>query len=202
MAEKVKKGSMKGKQPTGGSGEAAEILLRELEKGKKSANGENKSTPSAPKLEQVSGLSEEQMKAMDESELEERSRAVQERLEKREVELKKQAEMLDKMKKELKAIEAPMKKEILEIRTSLEEINRNESRCVTAVNDLRKALFEAEKELGQYRDQKAEMSENLIRVMAEYEKRKMERLDKIADIVGDEQEAARRKNAPVKFGGF
>mmetsp|Transcript_43367 Transcript_43367/g.169723 ORF Transcript_43367/g.169723 Transcript_43367/m.169723 type:complete len:148 (-) Transcript_43367:3304-3747(-) len=107
--------------------EAARVVMKEIEKAKIGEESSARS-PEAPKMEKVSGFSKEQMEMMDQSELEKKSRVVQERLAKREVELKRQAMRIEKLKAELKAIEAPMKKEILEVREKLEDANRQESR--------------------------------------------------------------------------
>uniref|UniRef100_A0A7S0BVK8 RAB6-interacting golgin n=1 Tax=Rhodosorus marinus TaxID=101924 RepID=A0A7S0BVK8_9RHOD len=177
--------------------EAARVVMKEIEKAKKAENSPAIS-PEAPEMEKVSGFSKEQMEMMDQSALEKKSRVVQERLAKREVELKKQAMRIEKLKAELQAIEAPMKKEILEVREKLEDANRRESSCVATINELRKTLFASESELKRIRENKMELSGNLLSIMRDYEKRKEERLNELSDLVGDEKP----KPTAVTFGGF
>lgn len=167
--------------------DAAELVLKNLEKQRASRQTTNKQTP--PKkveFEKVSELTALQNhNLLDESELDRRQRLLHEQLALKEAAAKKQATALEKLRKDLKALEEPIKAEIFQIRTKLEEMNRQESGIVSSVNNLRHQLHEQEIELGKVREKKQELADSLIKVMAEYEKRKTERLNEIASIVGD-----------------
>lgn len=191
------------------SAEAADIVLRErqrqreAEKRKQTGKHPDKTNTSEPLLETVSvpkweGADEGEV---DESELDRRQRALSEKLEKKQLEVQQQGKKLAKVRAELKALEEPIKAEIMQLRESLEQSNRREISLVTSVNSLRKDLFEKEKALKEVRKEKQDMADGLIRVMADYERRKTERLNEIAELVGAEAPNTRPPKAP-NFVGF
>lgn len=145
-------------------------------------------TPKQPTLETVSAPKWEGAEAgeVDESELERRQRAISEQLEKKQREVLRQGRELERIQSELKALEQPIKAEIMMLREKLEHSNRREKALVDNVNSLRKDLYEKEKGLTNVRAEKQRLADDLIRVMADYERRKRERLNQIAELVGDD----------------
>lgn len=105
---------------------AAELLLREMKRGKDTSAEVAPLEP--PKMEMVSLNAGMENMMAEEGEMEKQSRMVQERLEKRQAELKKQAFALERLREDLRLLEAPMKQEILKGREVIEELNRRESR--------------------------------------------------------------------------
>lgn len=186
--------------------DAAELVLKEREKERKERSKRDNDVKEV-ELEKVSELEGlKGGKLVDESELDRRQRALHQQLEKKENEAKKTAEALEKLRKDLKALEEPIKAEIFQIRTQLEEANRHESTLVVAVNDLRKQLHAQETTLKQSREKKQALADSLISLMADYEKRKTERLNEIASILGDgsgkEPGKGQTKNNKPSFEGF
>lgn len=176
-----------GRSPTA---EAAELVMKEREREKerrrrRSSNRDE--TPKAPQLESVSNPKWEGVEAgaIDESELDRRQRVIAEQLERKQTELRRTGRELARVRAELKALEEPIKAEIMSLRERLEDANRKEKALVESVNVLRKDLFEKEKALVAVRENKQNMADNLIKVMADYERRKTERLNEIAHLVGE-----------------
>lgn len=192
------------------SSEAAEVVLkerqkqREIEK-KKSKTPADATPAQAPVLETVSvpkweGAEEGEV---DESELDRRQRAIAEQLEKKQREVHRQGKELARVRAELKALEEPIKAEIMQLREKLEDANRREKALVDAVNILRKDLFAKENTLKDVRTEKQDLADDLISVMADYEKRKTERLNEIAELVGGETAQIRSSKRPSSnFSGF
>lgn len=189
--------------------EAAELVLqerrrqRETEKRKEAREAKNEvkditlEKVSVPKWE---GADEGEV---DESELDRRQRALSEQLEKRQREVIRQSKQLAKVREELKALEQPIKAEIMQLREQLESANREEISLVQDVNILRKDLFEKEKALKKVRADKQDLADNLIKVMADYERRKTERLNEIADLVGaGTSTSGKVTNKQSSFTGF
>ncbi len=189
--------------------EAAEIVLREREREreqrKRGAKGAKASVAAEPKLEAVSTPKWEGAEAgeIDESELDRRQRSITEQLDRKQRELRRTGQELAKVRAELKALEEPIKAEIMTLRQRLEEANRVEKSLVESVNSLRKDLFEKEKKLSAVREQKQNMADDLIKVMADYERRKTERLNEIAHLVGEDvsPSSSGKPRKPV-FQGF
>lgn len=189
--------------------EAAELVLRERQRQREAekrreareAKGEAKDITiekvSVPKWE---GADEGEV---DESELDRRQRALSEQLEKRQREVIRQSKQLARVREELKALEQPIKTEIMQLREQLETANRQEISLVQDVNLLRKDLFDKEKTLKKVRADKQDLADKLIRVMADYERRKTERLNEIADLVdaGSSTSGKVTNNQPT-FSGF
>lgn len=173
------------------SADAAEVVLKERERQreierKKKSSAEKPEVE--PELETVSVPKWEGAEAgeVDESELDRRQRAIAEQLEKKQKEVHRQGKELARVRAELKALEEPIKAEIMQLREKLEDSNRREKSLVESVNTLRKDLFDKEKSLGEVRTEKQQLADNLIKVMADYEKRKTDRLNEIAELVGGE----------------
>jgi len=189
--------------------EAAELVLkerqrqRELERRTKQAGDASDKAVAEPTLEQVSVPKWEGAEAgeVDESELDRRQRAISERLERKQREVHEQGKELARVRAELKALEEPIKAEIMQLREKLESANRTEKGLVETVNALRKDLFEREKELSDVRATKQDLADGLIGVMADYEKRKTERLNEIAALVGGEA-VPKKTAAKSNFAGF
>lgn len=192
------------------SSEAAEVVLKERRKQreieeKKSKAAADGATPQEPTLETVSvpkweGAEEGEV---DESEMDRRQRAIAEQLEKRQREVNRLGKELARVRADLKALEEPIKAEIMQLREKLEDSNRREKALVDAVNLLRKDLFTKEKALKEVRTEKQDLVDDLIRVMADYEKRKTERLNEIADLVGGEPAQKLSSKRPASnFSGF
>lgn len=194
------------------STDAAEIVLKERQRQKeterrKKAQQQAKASESStegPKLETVSIPKWEgaDQGEIDENELDRRQRVIAQELEKKHREIQKQDKRLAKVRHDLKVLEEPIKAEIMQLRESLEQMNRTELNLVESVNSLRKNLHEQEKELDKIRTQKQDMVDNLIKVMADYEKRKTERLREIAEIVGEDFARSFSKNPSSSFSGF
>ncbi|KAA8499811.1 hypothetical protein FVE85_7396 [Porphyridium purpureum] len=175
------------------SAQAAELVkqarLQESER-RKQAEDEQKRLSNTPdmdselELEEVSKM-DPGLAGMDDNELFRRQRALQEKLEVKHMEYVKQAKRLQILRQELKDLEEPLKREIFAARTRLEEVNKDETRWVNEVNGLRKQMREAEKELQKARSLKQECTDSLVTVMADYEKKKEERLEQIALILGE-----------------
>lgn len=188
--------------------EAAELVLRERARQREhNARQTNADALAAvpPKLETVSVPRWDGAEAgdVDESELDRRQRALSQHLDKRQAEVVRQGKELARVRRELKKLEEPIKLEIMALRERLEESNRREMGLVTTVNTLRKDLFEKEGELGEVRKEKQAFADQLITVMADYEKRKTDRLNEIVDLVGGEpvgeQKTASRASDFVGF---
>lgn len=175
------------------SSEAAEVVLRERERQrqaddrKKKASSDQLDEEKKPSLETVSTPKWDGAEAgeVDESELDRRQRALAEQLERRQREVIRQSKQLARVRDDLKALELPIKAEIMQLRERLEDANRREVVLVDTVNSLRKDLFEKEKGLKNVREEKQTLADDLIKVMADYERRKTERLNEIAELVGD-----------------
>lgn len=196
--------------------EAAELVLQERKRQREQAKRKeakekkagNNANGDKVQLEQVSTPKWEGAEAgeVDESELERRQRALSEKLERRQAEIARQSERLTRVREELRALEAPIKTEIMQIRQRLEEENRKEIALVASVNSLRTDLVEKEKDLKVVRDSKQDLADKLIEVMADFERRKTERLNEIAELVGEDQQPdVKKKNVkPAKssFSGF
>lgn len=199
--------------------EAAEVVLKERERErqkerqkKRQAQKQNPNKDAAtssdgthaPTLEQVSMPKWDGLESgeVDESELDRRQRALSEQLDRRQREVHQQGKRLARVREELKALEQPIKADIMQLRERLEVANRSEITLVQNVNELRKQLFEKEHLLGETRQEKQTAADELIRVMADYERRKTDRLNEIADLVGGESAHNRLTNKPAKFTGF
>lgn len=200
--------------------EAAELVLREhqrqreaekrkiREKAKKrqqstTSNGDEDEgikleTVSVPKWEGV------EQGEIDECELDRRQRSLSEQLEKRQREVIQQSKQLAKVREELKELEVPIKQEIMGLREKMEAANREEILLVQSVNTLRKELSEKETGLSKIRSEKQEFADQLIRVMADYEKRKTDRLNEIAQLVGvdDGNFHGKSSSKASSFSGF
>lgn len=206
--------SMADSRPT----EAAELVLQERKRqrdeakrreAKEAKEGKTEKNMQGDKvqLEQVSTPKWDGAEAgeVDESELERRQRALSEKLERRQAEIARQSERLTRVRDELRALEAPIKTEIMQLRQRLEDENRKEIALVASVNSLRTELASKEKELRVVRDSKQDLADKLIEVMADFERRKTERLNEIAELVGeDRQPNAKKKTVSPKpsFSGF
>lgn len=146
--------------------------------------------------------------ALDDVELARRQREVHERLEAKQAEVKRTAESLARVRSELASLEVPLKADIMRLRERLEASNRAERVLVDSVNGLRRQLHTKEVELAKIRERKQEQSDELIDVMAKYEKRKAERLEEIAHLVGGPAPSAngqtqeRTETAKSTFTGF
>lgn len=204
------------------SADAAELVLQERERQKEAQRVAQKRSPSSPtggttqsptkstevKLETVSVPKWEgaEQGEVDESELDRRQRAISEKLERKQREVIQQGKQLAKVRAELKALEVPIKQEIMNIRELLEGANKEEIYLVQSVNTLRKDLAEKEKSLDKVRSQKQDYADQLIKVMADYEKRKTERLNEIAQLVGVDEGGEGSNNVVSKssssFAGF
>lgn len=173
---------------------AAEVVLRERERERRRAASRagGSDAPSAPALETVTAMSAGGN--LDERELERRQRSISEQLERRQEEVRRTGRELARVRTELKALEAPIKAEIMALRERLEAANRGERALVDAVNALRTDLFDKEKKLAEVRERKSGLADDLIKAMADYERRKSERLEQIAHLVSDE--------TPAKGNGF
>lgn len=121
---------------------------------------------------------------VNESELDRRQRALSQQLERRQREMLEQSEKLARVREELKELEQPIKADIMTLREKLEHANREEITLVQGVNMLRKELAVKEKSLVNIRKDKQEFADQLIKVMADYERRKTERLNEIVSLVG------------------
>lgn len=195
--------------PEVSTSEAAEVVLKErqrqraLQTTQAASNPPASTSPTQPALETVSTpqWKNPQAHEIDESELDRRQRAISERLERRQLEVQRQGKQLARVRAELKALEQPIKQEIMQLRERLEDSNRRERGLVDSVNALRKDLFEKEKGLEQVRQEKQQLADDLIRVMADYERRKTERLNEIADIVGEQHVETKPTKHP-NFAGF
>jgi chromosome segregation ATPase len=143
---------------------------------------------------------------VDESELERRQRAIGARLVARQRQLEKDGAELERVRVDLAALEAPLKAEIMSLRTALEETNRREKALVDEVNRLRDALHGKEQALVLVRAEKQQHADGLIGVMADYEKRKTDALNGIARLVGEEPLEAGAASPAVRkapnFAGF
>lgn len=189
--------------------EAAEIVLRErerarLEETRRAAQDKTGGKPVEPELETVSVPKWEGAEAgeVDENELERRQRSITEQLERKQEELQRTGKELAKLRAELKELEEPIKAEIMTLRERLEAANRSEKTLVESVNSLRKDLFEKEKNLAAVRESKQKMADDLIRVMADYETRKTERLNQIAHLLGEDTASAAPGEKKSRFLGF
>lgn len=199
-----------------GPTEAAELVLQERKRQRDEAKRREAKEAKAEKdikidkvqLEQVSTPKWEGAEAgeIDESELERRQRALSEKLERRQAEIARQSERLTRVREELRALEAPIKTEIMQIRQHLEEENRKEISLVASVNTLRTDLAAKEKDLKAVRATKQDLADKLIEVMADFERRKTERLNEIAELVGEERQPESKKKAgkspKSSFSGF
>lgn len=190
------------------SSEAAEIVLKERQRQKeldnrRKAKEASSDEPQQPELEKVSVPKWEGADAgeIDESELDRRQRTISEQLEKKQREVHRQGQQLARVRAELKALEQPIKEEIMQLREKLEDSNRREKALVESVNALRKDLFGKEKNLKVVREEKQKLADDLIKVMADYERRKTERLNEISDLVGGER-ITNSTSKPSSFAGF
>lgn len=194
------------------SANAAEVVMRERERQRdidrrKAAAEGAEAGEAPPEMEAVSVPRWEGAEAgeVDESELDRRQRAIAERLDRRQREVKRTGQELARVRAELKALEEPIKAEIMKLRERLEDSNRKEKALVDTVNTLRKDLHTKEIDLKRVRDDKQDSADQLIRVMADYERRKTERLNEISAILGDESatnSAPGKKKASTEFAGF
>lgn len=175
---------------------AAEVVLRERER-RRARERVSSETPQAPALETVSTVGT--AVAVDERELERRQRNLSEQLARKQEEVQQTGRKLARVRGELAAIEAPIKAEIMTIRERLEAANRAEKALVDGVNALRKELFVKEKKLGEVRSEKQGYADDLIKIMADYERRKADRLEQIAHLVGDQSTKSSKSNG---FQGF
>ena len=193
----------KGDATGGNSSTAAELVLRERERERTRRSKSKQGTPAAPKLEKVSTPSLGAAANVDERELERRQRTIHEQLERRQEEVRRTGQELARVRAELAELEAPIKADIMKLREKLEASNRIEKSLVNAVNNLRTELFEKEKKLSEVRQTKQSLSDDLIKTMADYEKRKSERLEQIAHLVGDSpSNSGRQPNGKSSFTGF
>lgn len=190
------------------SSEAAEVVLQERQRQKELDNRRRAKESTSdelqqPVLETVSVPKWEGADAgeVDESELDRRQRVISEQLEKKQREVHRQGQQLARVRAELKALEQPIKEEIMQLREKLEESNRQEKALVESVNALRKDLHGKEKSLKEVREGKQQLADNLIKVMADYERRKTERLNEIADLVGG-QRVTKSSSKSSNFAGF
>lgn len=192
------------------SSEAAEVVLKERQKQreieqKRAKAADGTAALEKPTLEIVSVPKWEGAEdgEVDESELDRRQRAIGEQLERRQREVHRQGKELARVRAELKALEEPIKAEIMQLREKLEDSNRREKALVDSVNMLRKDLFTKENSLKEVRSEKQDLADDLIRVMADYEKRKTERLNEIADLVGgDSVRTPASDRQTSNFSGF
>lgn len=147
-------------------------------------------TPEPPKHETVQspeiGWVGAESGDVDENELERRQRAISQRLIARQRQLAKDGAELERVRKELAALEAPLKAEIMSLRSALEDSNKREKFLVDEINALRDTLHEKEKEVVDVRSEKQQHADSLISVMADYEKRKTDALNGIASLVGED----------------
>jgi len=179
---------------------AAEFVLQEqlreleLEKRRASAGEE------VVEEEVVSGWEGDGIGDVDEDEMERKQRALNLRLAKKEKEIKEQAVRLHSLREKLLALEAPLKAEIFRIRQALEETNKRESGLVGKINAMRKELRSAEEELAKVRVEKRANKDELFKVMADYEKRKNDRLEEISSVIGDHDPATTKTSQ--NFSGF
>ncbi|PXF49380.1 hypothetical protein BWQ96_00696 [Gracilariopsis chorda] len=205
------------------SSDAAELVLKERQRQRslhantapdpRSPNNPNNAL-SKPKLETVStpqwgNTPSSEHSVLDEADLDRRHRALQQKLERKQQDIQRQGKRLQKVRDELKALEVPIRAEIMNIRQQLEQANREEITLVDTVNALRNDLYNREQQLTQVRATKQHMADNLIKVMADYEKRKAERLNQIAELVADEEGANKppppsksKPSSTSKFLGF
>lgn len=190
------------------SSEAAEVVLQERQRQREL--GDRRKDKEAvsdelqqPVLETVSVPKWEGADAgeVDESELDRRQRVISEQLDKKQREVHRQGQQLARVRAELKALEQPIKEEIMQLRERLEDSNRREKALVESVNALRKDLYGKEKSLKEVREEKQQLADNLIKVMADYERRKTERLNEIADLVGS-QRVTKPTSKGSNFSGF
>jgi len=164
---------------------AAEVVLRDRERARRQTA--RKGVPAKatePVLEKVSVPSLGAADGVDEGELSRRHRSIQEQLSRKQEEIERTGRELSRVRTELAELEAPIKADIMKLREQLESENRVEKTLVDSVNSLRKDLFAKEKKLGTVREKKQKLSDDLIQVMADYERRKSERLEQIAHLVG------------------
>jgi len=193
--------------------EAAEFVraerAREMESVKRRAankDGGGGEDASVAQDEVVTGWEGVDVGGIDENEMARKQRQLQERLESKHREAIRQAKRLEELRRELKALEEPLKQEVFEVRSKLELEIREEAKFVAQVNQLRKELRVAEAALAGTRERKRELADSLVDVMADYEKRKEKRLAELADLLGDgagpgiSDEPA--KSAAPAFGGF
>lgn len=75
-------------------------------------------------------------------------------------------------------------------------------RCVASVNELRKSLHATEQELTEIRSEKTKSSEKLVLLMADYESKKREKLQKIEELIDGGTEKSKPSKQQVHFGGF
>jgi chromosome segregation ATPase len=123
---------------------------------------------------------------VDDNELSRRQREISDRLARRQKQLLRDSDELERVRLELAALEAPLKAEIMSLRTALEEANKKETLLVAEVNALRMDLHAKEQGLVLARAQKQQHADSLIDVMSDYEKRKTDALNSIALLVGEE----------------
>ncbi|CAN8076573.1 unnamed protein product [Agarophyton chilense] len=193
------------------SSDAAELVLKERKRqrdlqSKHTRRQQQSPTASQqkPELETVSTpkWSQQQHAQLDEAELDRRHKALQQRLEMKQQDIQRQGKRLQKVREELKALEQPIRAEIMHIRQQLEQANREEMTLVDSVNSLRTELHTKEQHLGEVRRTKQDMADKLIKVMADYEKRKAERLNHIAELVADEEVPTKKPTPTSTFLGF
>jgi len=177
----------------------------ELEKRRK-AKLKDEQNVAEPVLEVASGWEGVEAGAIDDNDLAKRQRILQEQLEAKHREAVSQARRLHELQLELKALEEPLKREIFAVRTKLEAEIREESRIVGDVNRLRKELFTAEKSLATVRERKNGLADELVNIMADYEKRKESRLEELAVILGEKSNASNdqsnKNKSDPSFSGF
>lgn len=191
------------------SSEAAQLVLkerqrqREAEKNSQPKQSAHTAKSLQPALETVSvpRWEGEDQGQVDESELDRRQRALQEKLERKQLEFQRQGKRLAKVRQELKSLEEPIRAEIMKIRQQLEYANREEIELVNSVNTLRTELHTKENSLKVTRQAKQDLADKLIGVMAGYEKKKTARLNEIAELVGED--VPKSKSTPNStFSGF
>jgi chromosome segregation ATPase len=168
------------------------------------------STPKEVELECVQPASWVGAEAgnVDDNELARRQREISERLARRQKQLLQDSDALERVRLELAALEAPLKAEIMSLRNALENANKKESLLVAEVNELRTTLHVKGKDLVVARAEKQQHADSLINTMSEYEKRKTDALNSIAQLIGEEPletnglSQAIPKRTSSTFGGF
>lgn len=184
--------------------DAAALVLAERARSRAAEATKKAEAAPAPARELVSvveGWVGAEAGEVDGSELERRQRAISRRLAARQRQLDRDGKELERVRGDLAALEAPLKAEIMSMRTALEEANRRESALVDEVNGMREALHGKEADLAKVREEKTQHADSLVSVMADYEKRKTDALNSIASLVGEDPVEA-DVAAPKKAAGF
>lgn len=168
--------------------DAAGVVFRERSR-ERDANTYFLSLPyvEQPQLETVSLFNHE---PLDESELDRRHREVAQKLEQKQLEVQRQSQPLGQVRKQ----------KFWNCDRASKVVNKKENVLVIAVNHLSKELHAKESELHDLRQEKQNLSFGLIKVMAKNQKRKIERLNELAELVGAERIEASRNGSG--FAGF